>query len=193
VANSSVLKKRIAILASGAGSNTLNIIRHFEGSDKAEVALIASNKPQAGVLQIALDHQIPKFILTKENFRETDVFIEELLRRKIDLIVLAGFLQKIPGPLISVFEGKIINIHPALLPDFGGKGMYGHFVHEAVHASGAAKSGITVHQVNEQYDEGQIIFQAEVDVDETDTPESIEKKVRALEIQHFPSIIESLI
>jgi phosphoribosylglycinamide formyltransferase 1 len=187
------LKKRIAILASGAGSNALNIIRHFDGSDKAEVALIASNKPQAGVLQIALDHQIPSFILTKENFRETDIFIEELLRRKIDLIVLAGFLQKIPGPLISAFEGRIINIHPALLPDFGGKGMYGHFVHEAVHASGAAKSGITIHQVNEHYDEGQIVFQATVYLSEEDTPETIEKKVRALEIQYFPAVIESLI
>jgi phosphoribosylglycinamide formyltransferase 1 len=187
------LKSRIAILASGAGSNALNIISHFQGSDKAEVALIASNKPQAGVLKIAMDHHIPTFILTKENFRETDVFIEELLRRKINMIVLAGFLQKIPSSLINTFEGKIINIHPALLPDFGGKGMYGHFVHEAVHASGAAKSGITIHQVNEHYDEGQIIFQASVDIDGSDTPESIEKKVRALEIQYFPSVIESLI
>lgn len=156
----------------------------------AEVVLIASNKMDAGVLDIARENHITTFILNKENFRESDVFIRKLKELKIDFLILAGFLWKVPSGLVSAFENRIVNIHPALLPKYGGRGMYGHFVHDAVHAAKESESGITVHLVNEHYDEGNIIFQSRVSIDENDTPQSIEKKVRALEMEHFPQVIE---
>lgn len=182
---------KIAILASGAGSNALNIIRHFKNSS-VEISLIACNNAQAGVFKIAQDNNIDSLLLTKENFKTSNEFVLELQKRKIDLVILAGFLWLVPTHLVQAFENRIINIHPALLPKFGGKGMYGHFVHEAVCEAKEKESGITVHLVNEEFDKGEIIFQATCSV-EGDNALEIESKVRALEIEHFPKVIENFI
>jgi len=185
--------KRIAIIASGAGSNAANILDYFKSKDVAEVVLIASNKPDAGVLKIAAANSIPTFILNKENFKESDEFIGILKYKQIDLVVLAGFLWKVPAKLVSEFPNQIINIHPSLLPKYGGKGMYGHFVHEAVHAARERESGITIHWVNEHYDEGAIIAQHATEISENDSVSDIEQKVRALEIKWFPRVLEELL
>jgi phosphoribosylglycinamide formyltransferase-1 len=185
--------KRIAVLASGAGSNAKKIIEHFANSNKARVALVACNKPNAGVLDIANVHHIETFIVNKQNFIESDVFLNELHRNNIDFVVLAGFLWQVPVHLVHAFPNKIVNIHPALLPKYGGKGMYGHFVHEAVHKNKETQTGITIHWVNENYDEGAIIFQSSVTLADGETPESIEEKVRALELMHYSSVIDSLL
>ena len=185
--------KRIAILASGAGSNAANILDYFKSKDVAEVVLIASNKADAGVLKIATAHMIPTFILTKENFRESDAFIGELKSRQVDFIVLAGFLWKVPAAMVEQFPRHIINIHPSLLPKYGGKGMYGHFVHEAVHAANESESGITIHWVNEHYDEGAIIAQYRTQISINDSVTDIEHKVRTLEKMWFPKVIESVL
>jgi phosphoribosylglycinamide formyltransferase-1 len=181
----------IAILASGAGSNAANIIQHFKNTS-VQISLIACNNAQAGVFHIAKNNNIDSFLLSKENFKLTDTFVNELRNRKIDLIVLAGFLWLVPKNLVDAFEDRIINIHPALLPKFGGKGMYGHFVHEAVCEAKEKESGITVHLVNEEFDKGEIIFQAACNVVDCSADE-IESKVRALEIAHFPKAIENFI
>jgi phosphoribosylglycinamide formyltransferase-1 len=185
--------KRIAILASGAGSNARNIINHFKGNKDVRVVLIASNKSDAGVLSIANEHSIETCLLHQENFYSSDQFLQLLLSRGVNFIVLAGFLKKVPENLIKAFPQAIVNIHPALLPAYGGKGMYGHHVHEAVHANREKESGITIHFVNEHYDEGQIIFQAKAAIETSDTPADIERKVRALEIEYFPSVIEKVL
>jgi phosphoribosylglycinamide formyltransferase-1 len=181
----------IAILASGAGSNAANIIEHFKNTS-VHVSLVACNKAEAGVFQIAKDNEIDSFQLTKENFKNSDQFVNELQHRKIDLVILAGFLWLVPSNLVRAFEERIINIHPALLPKFGGKGMYGHFVHEAVYNAHEVESGITIHLVNEEFDKGKILFQAKENVENCSASE-IEQKVRALEIEHFPKAIENFI
>ena len=185
--------KRIAILASGAGSNARNIINHFKGNKDVRVVLIASNKSDAGVLSIANEHSIETCLLHQENFYSSDQFLQLLLSRNVNFIVLAGFLKRVPENLVKAFPQAIVNIHPALLPAYGGKGMYGHHVHEAVHANREKESGITIHFVNEHYDEGQIIFQAKAAIETSDTPADIERKVRALEIEYFPSVIEKVL
>jgi phosphoribosylglycinamide formyltransferase-1 len=185
--------KRIAVLASGAGSNAKKIIEHFSKSNKARVVLLACNKPNAGVLDIARAQKIETYILNKPNFIDSDVFLNELHRNKIDFVVLAGFLWHVPKHLVSAFPNKIVNIHPALLPKYGGKGMYGHHVHEAVFANKDTHTGITIHWVNEHYDEGTIIFQSSVTLAPNETQESIEQKVRALELTHYASVIDSLL
>jgi phosphoribosylglycinamide formyltransferase-1 len=181
----------IAILASGAGSNAANIIQHFKNTS-VNISLVACNNAEAGVFQIAKNNNIDSFLLSKENFKQSDAFVNELRNRKIDLIVLAGFLWLVPKNLVEAFENRIINIHPALLPKFGGKGMYGHFVHEAVCEAKEIESGITVHLVNEEFDKGEIIFQAACNVQDCSAQE-IEAKVRALELAHFPKTIENFI
>jgi phosphoribosylglycinamide formyltransferase-1 len=185
--------KRIAILASGAGSNAANIIEYFKAKSTARVALIATNNPDAGVLQIAENCQIPTTLLTKENFRQSDEFIQLLKEMRIDFVVLAGFLWKVPAQMVQQLSGRIINIHPSLLPKYGGKGMYGHFVHEAVHEAHEMESGITIHWVNEHYDEGAIIAQYRTDISGGDTVTDIERKVRALEIEWFPKVLEEVL
>jgi phosphoribosylglycinamide formyltransferase-1 len=185
--------KRIAIFASGAGSNAEKIIQHFRHSDNIVVALIVCNKPEAGVVQIARAHQIPVLMIEKEKFFRGNGYADELTSVGIDLIVLAGFLWKLPASLIKAFPGKIINIHPALLPKYGGKGMYGRHVHEAVLASGDAESGISIHYVDELYDHGKIIFQARCPVLENDTPESLAQRIHALEYEYYPKVIEKLL
>lgn len=184
--------KRIAIFASGAGSNAAKIIEHFAGNTQIEVALIVCNKPNAGVLTIAANHHIPTLLIEKENFFRGDTYLPQLQAAAIDFIVLAGFLWKVPEPLIAAYPNKIINIHPALLPKYGGKGMYGHFVHEAVIANHEKESGITIHYVNEHFDEGKPIFQATCSVEPTDTPDSLAAKIHVLEHTHFAKVIEAI-
>ncbi|MBC6368849.1 phosphoribosylglycinamide formyltransferase [Algoriphagus sp. AK58] len=183
---------RLAILASGSGSNAEKIMEHFQNSSKGHVALVASNKPDAFVLERAKNFQVPTFTFTKKEM-EAGVLLDKLREEKIDWVILAGFLLKIPDDLIRAFPNRMVNIHPALLPKYGGKGMYGAYVHEAVKAAGDKETGITIHLVNEHYDEGKIIFQAATSVTPEDTPDSIAQKVHALEHRYFPEVIESLI
>jgi phosphoribosylglycinamide formyltransferase-1 len=185
--------KRIAILASGAGSNADNILNFFKGSPELSVALIASNKPDAGVLEVAKRHGVATYILTKENFKEGSDFADYLSSLGVDLIVLAGFLWKVPPAFVQAFHQRIINVHPSLLPKFGGKGMFGHHVHEAVHAAGESESGITIHYVNEHYDEGAIIAQFKTALNPQDAASDIERKVRALELAHFSEVIQEVL
>lgn len=185
--------KNIAIFASGAGSNAKKIIDHLKGNPSIQVAAVVSNKPDAGVLKIAADENIPSYIIDKDNFFRADNYVKLMQDLRIDLIVLAGFLWKVPANLVQAFPNKIINIHPALLPKYGGKGMYGHFVHEAVIAAGEPESGITIHFVNEKYDDGATILQEKCTIEPHDTPESLAKKVLALEHQWFPVIVERLL
>lgn len=185
--------KRIAIFASGSGTNTEKIIDYFKEKENIEVALVLSNRPGAGVLKIAEKNEVPALIIEKKAFYETDDIVKYLIRFNIDFIVLAGFLWMIPENLIAAFKNKMINIHPALLPKYGGKGMYGINVHKAVIASGEKETGISIHHINEHYDEGQIIFQARCEIEKEDTPETIAKKVQVLEHKYFPMIIEEII
>lgn len=183
----------IAIFASGAGSNARKIIEHLKGHVSIQVALIVCNKPGAGVLAIARTHQIPTLLIEKERFFKGDAYLAELQEHHIRFIVLAGFLWKVPDALIKAYPDKIINIHPALLPKYGGKGMYGMRVHEAVIAAGEKESGITIHYVNEHFDEGTPIFQARCPVAPGDTPEELAQKIHALEHRYFPEIVEKTV
>lgn len=185
--------KNIAILASGAGSNAQKILEHFSDRMDIAVRLIVSNKQEAGVLNIAKVASIDTFIVTRDSFYSTTDLLVELDKRNIDFIVLAGFLWLIPPYLIQHYPDRIINIHPALLPKFGGKGMYGHFVHEAVHLAKETHSGITIHYVNEKYDEGSIVFQERCEILPSDQPEDIAKKVQVLEHSHYPTVIDQLV
>ncbi|MBK7376857.1 MAG: phosphoribosylglycinamide formyltransferase [Chitinophagaceae bacterium] len=182
----------IAIFASGAGSNARQIIDHFSGSSTVKIALIVCNKPTAGVLTIASKNNIPTLLIEKERFFNGDHYLPVLQKHHIGFIVLAGFLWKLPASLIAAYPKKIINIHPALLPKYGGKGMYGAHVHEAVIASGEKESGISIHYVDELYDHGEIIFQATCSVEENDTPGSLAQKIHELEHAHYPGVIGSL-
>ncbi len=184
---------QIAIFASGKGSNAKKIIQYFENHKNIHVKLIVCNKQGAGVLEIADRHQIPTLLLDKQGFYESKKYVEYIENQHITHIVLAGFLWKIPENLIQAYPGHIINIHPALLPKFGGKGMYGERVHQSVIDSGEKESGITIHQVDEEYDHGKTIFQTSLAVDENDTPASLAEKIHALEHQHFPAQIEKWI
>jgi phosphoribosylglycinamide formyltransferase-1 len=184
--------KRLAILASGSGSNAEKIMGYFQGSQKAEIALVASNKADAFVLSRAKKFEIPTFTFSRKGM-EAGELLEKLQAEKIDWVILAGFLLKIPVDLIRAFPAHMVNIHPALLPNYGGKGMYGSHVHEAVKASGDTETGITIHLVNEHYDEGKIIFQAATPVYSEDTPETIAEKVHALEHKYFSEVIGNLI
>ena len=165
---------------------------HFQHSEKAEIALVASNKAEAFVLERAKKFGVPTFTFTRKEM-DAGTLLEKLQSENIDWVILAGFLLKIPVDLIRAFPDKMVNIHPALLPKYGGKGMYGNFVHEAVKAAGDTETGITIHLVNENYDEGRIVFQASTPLTSADTPESIADKVHALEHKHFPEIIDGLL
>jgi phosphoribosylglycinamide formyltransferase-1 len=187
------MKKRIAIFASGSGSNAQKIMEHFKRHQDAEVALILSNNPEAFVLQRADNFEIPSHVFEKRDFYETDEVIRLLKKLNIDLIVLAGFLWLVPRNLLDAYPNKIINIHPALLPAYGGKGMYGDRVHKAILAAGEEESGITIHFVNEHFDEGEIIYQARFRIDPGDDIEMVRFKGQQLEHQHYPRVIENLI
>jgi phosphoribosylglycinamide formyltransferase 1 len=183
-------KIKIAIFASGAGSNAKVIIEAaLQNKVEYEVALIVSNKPDAGVLIIAKEFNIPSLVIKKETFFETDMYLYFLQQQKIEFIVLAGFLWKVPAYLTNAFIHKIINIHPALLPNYGGKGMYGNKVHEAVLNNKEKESGITIHYVNEIYDDGKIIFQATCAVEENKTIETLAKKIHQLEHENYWKVI----
>ncbi|HKP31185.1 MAG TPA: phosphoribosylglycinamide formyltransferase [Chitinophagaceae bacterium] len=184
---------QIAVFASGTGSNAQKIINHFRFHPLIKINLIVSNKPDAGVLNIAQHENIPILLIEKEKFFRGNAYADELKEMKIDFIVLAGFLWKIPFSLIEAYKNRIVNIHPALLPKYGGKGLYGNHVHEAVLKAGEKESGITIHYVDEQYDHGDHIFQEKVLVEEGDTPEILAKKIQRLEHAHFPKIIEQVV
>jgi phosphoribosylglycinamide formyltransferase-1 len=185
--------KRIAIFASGAGSNAEQLILRFRNSSSIQVALIVCNKQEAGVLHIAKQHHIDTLLLDKENFFRGDSYIPLFEELKIDWIILAGFLWKIPAALISRCPQRIVNIHPALLPKFGGKGMFGAHVHQAVLEAGEKESGITIHYVDEHYDHGASIFQATCPVEPSDTVESLSQRIHLLEHEHYPRVVEELI
>ena len=182
----------IIIFASGAGSNAQAIIDYFRHTGKAAVSLIVSNKQNAGVLDIAVKEHIPYIIIDRKTISEV-LLIEQLQEYKPSLIVLAGFMWKVPERLVNAFPGKIINIHPALLPAYGGKGMYGGHVHEAVVANKEKESGITIHYVDEVYDNGNIIVQAHCEVTPIDTPDSLAGRIHKLEHFYYPRTIEFLL
>ena len=184
---------RIAIFASGAGSNAQHIINTFSSSTNIKVALIVCNKPGAGVLIIAKKAGIPFLLIEKDQFFNGDNYLPELQKHKIDFIVLAGFLWKIPAHLIKAYPKKIINIHPALLPKYGGKGMFGHYVHDAVISNKETESGITIHYVDELYDHGAVIFQATCAVNENDTADTLAHKIHLLEHAHYPKVIAEIL
>jgi len=187
------MKKRIAIFASGSGSNAQKIMEHFKYSQEAEVSLVLTNNPDAYVLQRADNFEVPSHLFDRHDFFETNDIVELLQRMQIDLIVLAGFLWLVPENLLKAYPNKIINIHPALLPQYGGKGMYGDRVHKAVLANNESESGITIHFVNEHFDEGEIIYQARFKIEKGDTLEVIKFKGQQLEHQHFPKVVENIL
>jgi phosphoribosylglycinamide formyltransferase-1 len=185
--------KHLVIFASGTGTNAQQIINYFRNSELARVVLIVCNKPGAGVLSIAEKENIPVLMIEKERFLRGDGYVPEFKNLKTDLIILAGFLWKIPQTLIDAFPRRIINIHPALLPKFGGKGMYGQYVHQSVLNAGEVESGITIHYVDEHYDNGDIIFQTACPVLDKDTPEELAHRIHQLEHMHYPLVIERLL
>ncbi|MCA5005798.1 phosphoribosylglycinamide formyltransferase [Sphingobacterium bovistauri] len=187
------MKKRIAIFASGSGSNAQKIMEHFKYADDAEVSLVLSNNPDAYVLQRADNFEIPTHIFDRNEFYQTDNVVDILKRLDIDLVVLAGFLWLVPENLLKAYPNKIINIHPALLPKHGGKGMYGDRVHKAVLAAGDEEHGITIHFVNENFDEGEVIYQGRFKVEKDDTLETIKFKGQQLEHLHYPKVVENLL
>lgn len=188
------MKKRIAIFASGSGSNAQKIMEHFKENKTAEIVLLLSNNPDAYVLQRADNFEIPTHIFNKKEFNESDSIIELLQSLKVDYIVLAGFLWLIPKKILSYFPNKVLNIHPSLLPLHGGKGMYGDYVHQAVLDAQDTESGITIHSINENFDEGEIIFQAKFKVDsKTHSLEEIRFNGQQLEHLHYPKVIEEFI
>lgn len=184
---------RIAVFASGSGSNAQKIFEHFAGLPDMAVSLLLSNKSGAAVMQRAEKFNIPTYAFTRADLYENGRVEEVLRERRIDFIVLAGFLWLVPVNLVSAYPGRIVNIHPALLPKYGGKGMYGMNVHRAVKEANEPESGMTIHLVNEKYDEGNVLFQARTPVGSDDTPEDIAAKVLALEHRHYPEVIQTYI
>lgn len=183
---------QLIIFASGKGSNAQAIIDYFAENGKATVALIVSNKADAGVLEIAAREHIPFLIISKKTMGEA-LIMDQLMSCKPSLIVLAGFLWKIPEVMVQAFPGRIVNIHPALLPAYGGKGMYGHYVHEAVLQNGDKESGITIHTVNEAYDEGAILMQVKCPVEPGDTAADLAARIHKLEHFYYPRTLHFLL
>jgi phosphoribosylglycinamide formyltransferase-1 len=186
-------KIRIAIFASGNGSNAENIAKSLDGNETVEVAAILTNNPKAFVIERAKKMNIKSLAFSRDDFYSKDVVVEYLNTSRVDYIVLAGFLWLIPQKLISLFPQRMINIHPALLPNFGGKGMYGNHVHEAVINSGEKHSGITIHLIDEEYDKGKVLFQAQCDISNADTVETLAEKIHQLEYKYFPQIVTEYI
>ena len=185
--------KKVAILASGSGTNAENIIKYFSGSSSVKIVVVLSNKSDAGVHVRARNLGVSSFSFSNAEFKEGTEVLKKLDEFDADFIVLAGFLAMIPPVIINKYDNKIINIHPALLPKYGGKGMYGHYVHEAVMAAKETETGITIHYVNERYDEGKVIFQASFPILPEDTVGDVEAKIHELEYKHFPRVIEELL
>jgi phosphoribosylglycinamide formyltransferase-1 len=185
--------QRIAIFASGTGTNAARIIEYFKGHSNIKVSLVLSNKKDAPVLEKAKRAKVETIIFNRSEFYESDRILIELSDRKIDFVVLAGFMWLVPEYLTKAYSDKIINVHPALLPKFGGKGMYGMNVHKAVKEAGETETGITIHLVNEEYDKGRILFQTKCSVEKNDTAETIADKIHSLEYANFPLVIEQFI
>lgn len=185
--------KNIAIFASGTGSNAEKIIEYFEGHPEISVKIIVSNKKNAGVLKVGEKFAVESILINKEDFYDSEKILETFEDYDVDFIVLAGFLWLVPSYLIRQYPNRIVNIHPALLPAYGGKGMYGHHIHQAVFDNKELESGITIHYVNEAYDEGAVIFQKSMDISQEDSPEAIAKKVLALEHKYFSRIVEKVL
>ena len=185
------MKRKIAVLLSGSGTNAKNICSYFKGHPSIEVVLLISNREQSGARAIGEAFHIPTTIFNKESFYHSEEVLQTLQMHHIDALVLAGFLWMVPENLLTEYPNRIINIHPALLPKYGGKGMHGMHVHETVYKNREKESGITIHLCNEKYDEGKILFQQKVGLTETDTPETIARKVQELEHQYYPKIIET--
>lgn len=186
------MKKNIAILASGNGTNAENIIRYFQKSETAEVRLVLSNRRQAYVMRRAQDLQVRCGCFSKEEWEDGEAVLCLLRECGIDFLVLAGFLSKIPAAILQAYPDKIVNIHPSLLPKYGGKGMYGDRVHQAVVDAGESESGITIHYINEHYDEGAVIAQYRCPVLPSDTPQDLAARVHELEYRYYPEVIERL-
>jgi phosphoribosylglycinamide formyltransferase-1 len=184
---------RLAIFASGSGTNAEAIMNHFRQHSSAKVVLLLSNNPEAFALERAKKFNVPTKVFTRQQWKESEIVLEWLAQKEVTHVILAGFLWLVPQYLIQAYPDKIINIHPALLPKFGGKGMYGMKVHESVKSLGEKETGITIHVVNQHYDEGEILFQSKCSVDESDTAVTIAKKVHELEYAHFPGVIEKWI
>ncbi len=187
------MSKNIVIFASGSGTNAENIIRYFQEKEQVSVKLVLSNKKTAYVLERARLLNVPAYYFPKNEWEEGGKIKALLQDNSIDLIVLAGFLLKVPDILLSAYPQRILNIHPALLPKYGGKGMYGNHVHEAVVAAGEKETGITIHYIDEDYDKGEVLFQAHCPVLLSDTPDEVAAKVHALEYKHYPAIIEKVL
>jgi phosphoribosylglycinamide formyltransferase-1 len=185
--------RRLAIFASGSGTNAENIIRYFQNKPQIKVSCICTNRADAYVAERVRPYNIPVLVFSRQDFYESEKILDYLKENKIDWIILAGFLWLIPANLIDRFPSRIINIHPALLPKYGGKGMYGASVHKAVIENQEKQSGITIHFVNKEYDKGNIIFQAACDIDPADTSDTLASRVHALEYEHFPRVIEKVI
>lgn len=183
----------IAIFASGTGTNARKMLEFFQNADYARIALIVSSRADAGVLDIAREFGVPSHVLNKQSFKNTSELLGLLRTHSIEWIVLAGFLWLIPPYLVQAYPRRIINIHPALLPKYGGKGMYGHFVHEAVRESGDLETGITIHFVNENYDEGDIIFQASCALEPGLDASEIARRVQVLEHEHFARVVGGMV
>jgi phosphoribosylglycinamide formyltransferase-1 len=182
--------KKIVIFASGSGSNALNLIQYFNQGAEANVVAVFSNKREAGVVQKAIDNQVDLMCFNRHDFYQSNNLIDMLKSYQPDVIVLAGFLWLVPENFIKAFDGLIINLHPSLLPKFGGKGMYGHHVHEAVLAAGEHETGITVHLVNAEFDKGEVIYQDRFQLHDNDNLESVEKKIHQLEHKGLPIAVE---
>jgi len=194
--NSTIFKKimkNIAIFASGSGTNAENLIRFFRTNHFGRVCLVLTNRKDAGVIQRAQSHDIETLVFSREQFYDTDKILNNLKQKNIDFIILAGFLWLVPDYLLQAYDNKVINIHPALLPKYGGKGMFGHHVHKAVIENSDQESGITIHYVNQKYDEGDIIFQTRCKVEDADTPETLASRIHSLEYEHFPKVVEKLL
>ena len=185
--------KRIVIFASGSGTNAENLIKFFHNRENASVIQVLTNNPHAKVLDRAKKLKVSALSFNKIALSETDDVLNILKAAKPDLIVLAGFLWKFPENILNVFPNKVINVHPALLPNYGGKGMYGMNVHQAIVNNKEKETGITIHYVNEHYDEGAIIFQAKCDVNHTDTADDVAAKIHELEMEHFPLVVNEIL
>lgn len=183
----------IAIFASGSGTNAENLIRFFRTNPKGRVKLVLTNRSDAGVIEKAERLDVEVVVFDREGLYQKGTVLQFLKNHQIDFIVLAGFLWLVPDKILKAYENKIVNIHPALLPKYGGKGMYGRFVHEAVIGAGERKSGITIHRVNQHYDEGDILFQVTCSLDRGETPESLASKIHQLEYEHYPRVVEELL
>lgn len=187
------MKKRIVIFASGSGTNAQNVIQYFQQGEIAEVVLVLTNKKDAKVIERAKNLNVESLFFNKSELLDEKGVLQVLKDINPDLIVLAGFLLKFPESILNNFHNRVINLHPALLPKYGGKGMYGHHVHQAVIESGEKETGITIHYVNENYDEGKIIFQKSTPLSDRDTPETVAEKIHQLEYKYFPKVIESVL